>query len=181
MTDDPLFADIPPLRPPAPVKPMEFFIEGKPFPGGSKTAFVPRRKDGSFVMRPGTSQPVINITDAAGKNNKLWKKACAVFGKNFMRGARPFEQPIKVEFIFFMRRPDKHWSKRKGQAGVLLPDAPQYHTGPPDAIKLARSTEDALTGICWKDDSISVRVCTEKRWCGADDRPGCIVRIVPLF
>jgi Holliday junction resolvase RusA-like endonuclease len=157
---------------------LTFFCEGTPAPGGSKTAFALRRGDGSLVLRPGGS-PVINVTDAGGAANKTWKKVVAWAGRDFMGSARPFEGALKVEFVFFLRRPKAHY--RTGQfAHLLRDDAPRYHTQKPDALKFCRSTEDGLTGICWVDDSQTVRVCSEKRWANAEEKAGCAVRIVVL-
>jgi Holliday junction resolvase RusA-like endonuclease len=38
-------------------------------------------------------------------------------------------------------------------AGILRDDAPNYVAVKPDLTKLERSTEDALTGIIFRDDS----------------------------
>jgi Holliday junction resolvase RusA-like endonuclease len=43
-----------------------------------------------------------------------------------------------------------------------------YPTNPPDATKLLRSTEDALTGIVWKDDKLIVDQLVSKNY----QRPG---------
>lgn len=161
------------------MKEFSFFVEGSPAPGGSKTAFVARRGDGSIVMRPGTNVPVINMSDAGGKANKEWRKIVTLTGKAFMAGARPFDCPFKVEFVFFIRRPRSHYRTGKF-AHLLRDDAPMYHTQAPDALKYARSTEDALTDVIWKDDSQTVRLCSEKRWASDAEKEGCAVRIVFL-
>jgi Holliday junction resolvase RusA-like endonuclease len=157
---------------------LEFFIPGMPAPGGSKTAFVPRRKDGSLVMRKGTNSPVVNVTDAGGKANKEWRKVCAGYARRFMMGSPPFPCALKVEFIFFLRRPNDHFVGGNRERWTLKADAPAYHIGPPDALKYARSTEDALTRIVWNDDSQNIRICSEKRYAGKEDQTGCIVRLV---
>lgn len=155
-----------------------FFVPGSPAPGGSKTAFVARRGDGSIVMRPGTNQPVVNMSDAGGKANKEWRKAVAAYGRVAMAGRKPEPGPCKVEFIFFLARPKSTHFRSGKFSDQLREDAPVYHTKAPDALKYARSTEDALTGIVWNDDSQTVRLCAEKRWCNADDKPGCSIRVV---
>lgn len=161
---------------------LSFFVEGTPAPGGSKSVFPMWRKDGSLVTKPisgGRVMPILRVTDAGGKGNEKWKEIVAWRGKEFMNGAPPFLCPLKVEFVFFLKRPQTHFRTGK-YAHLLRDDAPEFHKQIPDALKLARSTEDALTGIVWHDDSQTVRVCSEKRWCNGDDKPGCTIRMVPL-
>lgn len=134
-------------------KPLSFFIAGTPAPGGSKTAFALRRGDGTLVMRPDGKTPVINITDAGGDKNKQWKKDCALQAKGAMRGAPMFSVAIEVTFEFRVTRPRSHFRAN----GNLRPDAPVYPSVKPDVLKFSRSTEDALTSICWTDDALIVR------------------------
>ena len=51
-----------------------------------------------------------------------------------------------------MPRPKGHYRTGKN-ALILRKNAPEHPTTKPDATKLLRSTEDALTGILWKDDA----------------------------
>lgn len=158
---------------------IEFFVEGIAAPGGSKSAYVPRKRDGSFVFRAGSNSPVVNMTDAGGKKNKEWRKLVAIAGRKFMKGAPLILSPLKVEFIFFMPRPKSHYRTGRN-AHLLHTEAPLWHVQKPDALKLARSTEDALTSIIWRDDCANVRICAEKRWCHSLDKPGCQVRIIAI-
>lgn len=119
------------------------------------------------------------MVDAGGKGNAEWKKAVAIQARSFMQGTAPVECAVKVEFIFFLRRPKAHFRTGKF-AEILRDDAPVFHTQAPDALKYARSTEDALSSIVWKDDSQNIRLCTEKRWCGPEDKEGCAIRLVLL-
>lgn len=154
---------------------------GTPAPGGSKTFFPVWRAGGKLVIqiKNGREWPIIRVVDDAGENNKRWKEAVALQARSFMRGAKPFDCPLKVEFVFFLRRPKAHYRTGKN-SHLLRDDAPIYHTHRPDALKFARSTEDALTGIVWNDDSQNVRICPEKRWARADEKTGCAVRVVLL-
>lgn len=161
-----------------------FFVHGTPAPGGSKNAFVPRKKDGSPVTRANGSI-MVNMVDA-GKNNKKWREVVAWYARGFMGGRKPFKGPIKVEFVFFIRRPEAHY-RTGGFSHMLRPDAPAFHIQAPDALKLARSTEDACTGIIWEDDSQNIVGRQEKRWCSRKDDQGCAIRFelvhvdTPLF
>lgn len=157
---------------------LTFFCEGDPAPGGSKSAFVARRRTGPLVTRPDGS-PVVNVTDSGGKRNKNWRKVVAWTARSFMAGKKPFEGPIKVEFVFYFRRPGSHF--RTGKFAHLLRDgAPVHHTQKPDALKCARSTEDALTGVIWIDDAQNIVGRQEKRWCAIGEKPGCAVRLIIL-
>ncbi len=69
-----------------------------------------------------------------------------------------------------MPRPKAHSRKD----GVLKDDAPNWHANKPDATKLLRSLEDALTGVLWIDDSRIVRQQVKKIY-GA--RPGADVEV----
>lgn len=157
---------------------LQFFIQGRPAPGGSKTAFALRGKGGKLILRPGGA-PVINMVDAGGEANRIWKKSCALQARAFMRSSTPLLGPIKVELIFYLTRPQSHYRTGKF-SHMLRDDAPEYHTQAPDALKYARGTEDSLTGIIYKDDSQTVRLCSEKRWRTHDQPEGCAVRIVVL-
>ena len=163
-------------------EPLEFFIPGTPAPGGSKTVFPIWKRDGTLLTKilNGRVWPIFNVTDDAGAGNKEWKKVCAGYARKFMIGTRPFTCALTVDFIFFLRRPNDHFIAGNRERGTLKPTAPPWHTGKPDALKFARPTEDALTGIVWADDSQTVRVSSEKRYCGANDQTGCIVRLVVL-
>lgn len=47
---------------------------------------------------------------------------------------------------------------------VGRPSAPHYPAVKPDATKLVRAVEDALTGICWRDDAQIVNQDVRKRY-----------------
>lgn len=129
-------------------------IPGIPAPGGSKRAF----------FRPGMQRAV--IVDAAGERNKNWRAVCAMAAREAYQGA-PLQGPLQVSMVFTMPRPQGHY----GKSG-LKASAPHLHTKRPDALKLARSTEDALTGIVWGDDSQTALLTIEKRY---GERTGAVV------
>ena len=52
---------------------ITFFVPGIPISGGSKRAFIPRRKDGSMMTRA-SGAPMVVITDDAGEKNREWKQ-----------------------------------------------------------------------------------------------------------
>lgn len=150
----------------------DFFVPGLPAPGGSKTAFVPRRKNGSFVLRPNGS-PVVNMTDSGGVRNKNWRNVVAVMAKQSMRGASPSGLPCFWRFNFFMPRAQAEFRAN----GELKEWAKKYHTSAPDCLKLCRSTEDALTNIIWIDDAQVVSQNATKEYIKPGQESGCRIRI----
>lgn len=119
---------------------MIFFIPGHPKTAGSKRAFFNKHTGKAMVI------------DTC--NNKDWKTACAWKGKE--QGVQPFTVPLSLTVTFVMPRPKSHYHVGK-KAGQLRLDAPVWHSSKPDATKLVRCLEDALTGILWRDDSLIVK------------------------
>ena len=74
-----------------------------------------------------------------------------------------------------MPRPKSHFRAN----GLLKPTAPLYHTSKPDLTKLMRSTEDALTGICWTDDSSIARQSPLKLYSN-DGLTGATIEVTTL-
>jgi crossover junction endodeoxyribonuclease RusA len=130
---------------------VSFIVPGEAQPAGSNRAFV----------IPGTNRA--SVTDANPKA-KGYKQTAALFASQAMAAGRlqPFEGPLILTVAFYRRRPKSHYtgSGKLSAKGVRTP----YPTGKPDATKLLRGLEDALTGICWADDSQVVCQYVEKRY-----------------
>lgn len=129
---------------------IKFAAYGMPATAGSKRA-LPLRKDGVFVRSI--------IVDDAGAKGKSWRSAVQdaardVFSGDLLRG------PLLVRFVFYMPRPKGHLNSK----GLVKPSAPQYPAKKPDALKLARAVEDAITGIIWADDAQIVDEILAKRY-----------------
>jgi Holliday junction resolvase RusA-like endonuclease len=139
-----------------------FFVPGIPQPGGSKRAFVPK----------GWKRAI--ITDANAKA-KPWQQTVKVFARDSYAGV-PSRNPLSVEATFMVQRPRGHFGTGRN-AGKLKASAPTHPTGKPDATKLWRSTEDALTGILWADDAQIVRQSIGKAY---SDRPGVQIAVYEL-
>lgn len=84
--------------------------------------------------------------------------------------------PLSVELVFFQVRPKGHYGTGRN-AGMVKDGAPAYPCAKPDALKLARAVEDALTGIVWRDDSLIVDERIAKRY---GDRARVEIRIWPV-
>lgn len=132
--------------------PVTFTVHGVPAPGGSKTAF--RTRSGRMV-----------VVDAC-KRNGAWKGAVASAAAGAMTGREAFLGPLDLVVTLYMPRPKAHY----GKAGIKA-DAPTWHEVRPDATKLLRAIEDAMTGIVWDDDSQVVRQRVEKRYAGPAGGP----------
>lgn len=141
---------------------LEVFIPGKAAPGGSKKAFV-NPKTGKIV-----------VTDDA-KNNAGWRDRVAVFAAT-RTGCQLVDGPLEVVATFVVERPKGHYGTGRN-AGKVRPTAPAWPTSKPDATKLWRAAEDALTGVVWHDDAQIVRQRIEKRY---GDRPGLALTVRTL-
>lgn len=106
-------------------------IPGKPQPGGSKRGVG----GGNFTR----------IIDANPKVGD-WKRTVQFFAQE--SGVQMLDGPLRATVTFVMARPGGHFGARG-----LKASAPKYHTVVPDATKLWRSTEDALKGFAYRDDS----------------------------
>lgn len=78
----------------------------------------------------------------------------------------PMTGPVIVELEFVMPRPS-------GTPKKSTPPAVKR----PDADKMQRAILDALTGVCWVDDSQVVDIHARKRIAEIDEQPGCRIRI----
>lgn len=142
---------------------ISFFVPGIPAPGGSKRAF-PIKKGGQYTGR-------VAIVDAGGQKTKDWRSSVVQFAYDAMKlkNFPPLNGALCIFVDFIMPRPKYHY----GKSG-LKNDAPEFHTIAPDATKLMRSTEDAMKGIVFKDDSQLSEQRIVKRY---GDKPGCMIRV----
>ena len=146
---------------------LTFFVPGIPAPGGSKRFVGHSKKTGRAIL-----------IDAAGERNKNWRSIVGVCASDAIRkGGNPvFHGPLRVRFDFIMPRRKSDLNSK----GEVKASAPFYHTTKPDALKLARSTEDALTGIVWADDAQTAVLEISKRYADAGEPCGCQIVIQTL-
>lgn len=135
---------------------IRFFVLGQPAPGGSKK-FIPHSKTGRMIC----------MDD--GKNNAEWKDTVKRAAALAYKGPL-LDEPLRVVMVFTVLRPKGHFDA----SGRIKGSARRYPTVKPDVLKLARSTEDALTGVVWRDDSGTVELTAAKRY---GDRPGVEIEI----
>lgn len=135
-----------------------FFVPGIPKPGGSKKGFI-GRKTGK-----------VHLVDTC--DNRDWKTSVKAFAYEAL-GSPIINKPIAVTVEFRMPRPKHHYNSKR----ELKTNAPVYHTSKPDATKLFRALEDALTGVAWDDDSRVADQYIKKVY---SDQPGAVVTIWEL-
>jgi Holliday junction resolvase RusA-like endonuclease len=138
---------------------ISFFVPGRSAPGGSKSGFY---RNGRVIMAP------------ASKFTKPWMRTVCAAAKQVYHG-RPIEKAVKLYLTFYLTRPKNHWTKtcELSKTGRQRP----HPTVQPDLTKLIRSTEDALTGILWKDDCQVVRQVTGKDYCGYGKQSGVLITV----
>jgi Holliday junction resolvase RusA-like endonuclease len=116
------------------------FVPGRPGSAGSKTVY--RTKEGKNIVTP------------ASKYQKPWMDSVRwAFMQTYGRPV-PLTGPIDLRITFYLKRPKSHYRTQNGQIShQLKPGAPIWHISMPDRTKLLRASEDALTGIAWRDDA----------------------------
>lgn len=141
--------------------PIEFLVKGIPGTAGSKK-FVGMSKAGRGI-----------IIDSAGKKGKDWRNLVASTGQDAFHERTPLSGPLELTVIFKMpyRKGDL------GKDGLPKRSAPYHHIVKPDATKMLRAVEDALTGIAWGDDAQIARQRVEKCY---SEVPGAFISIKQL-
>jgi hypothetical protein len=139
---------------------LMFEVIGHPEPAGSKRA-VPLHRGGGGWAGGG------RVIDANPKAAP-WKREVAVAAVDAMRiayGPEPelFPGPRGLAVVFTVLRPKGHFGTGRN-AGRLKESAPPYPIVKPDATKLLRGVEDALTGVVWRDDAQVVEQRVSKRY-----------------
>ncbi len=147
---------------------ITILVRGTPAPQGSK------RHLGNGVMVE------------SSKKVKPWRKAVKYAALDAIAAGhdqwRPLDGPLRARMVFTFARPKSHY--RTGRNAHLLRDgAPARPTGYPDASKITRSTEDALTDAgVWVDDARVATLEIEKRYAGDSSGdilpvPGAVIHI----
>jgi len=150
--------------PPQHSKIIQFFVPGIPRPGGSKKGFY-NPKLGRVMM-----------VKAGGQYEENWRQAVAHAALQAMKDEPPFKGAVRLDATFYMPRPKYHYHTSKKSAGKLRLEykGPCPHLSAPDRGKLLRSTEDAMKGIVYADDSQVYAGDVEKFY---GERPGAEIKI----
>lgn len=118
--------------------------------------------------RPGGSKRWVGRIIDASPNVGKWKSLVRSQVAKQWGFAPMYTVPVVVNVKFYFTRFDTDYKKRrKGEKERRLkPTAPTHPTSLRfgDLTKLWRSTEDALTGIVWKDDRLVVGSMLSKQY-----------------
>lgn len=152
------------------VQQFSFFVAGKPETQGSKSAF-----GRIYTDKTGKQRVAVAMAEQS-KGLYAWRSS---IGKVALL-MRPKDWNtaglFALSIIFYMPRPKLHFN---GQ-GKLKPSAPVFHAKLGDADKLLRACGDALTKICYDDDSLIVAASSIKLFCDSADGPGAHISISRL-
>lgn len=129
---------------------IQFTVPGEAVPQGSKKAF--------FVKALGRAA----MTESSAKL-KPWRSLVSLKAQDTMNGQPPLDCPVMVLAVFEFPRPRGHFGTGKNET-ILKASAPSWKTSKPDVDKLLRGILDALTGICFRDDSVVVEVRATKKY-----------------
>lgn len=149
-----------------------FTVWGKPEPGGSKKVLPRGRK---FPITIQNFRQLLSMIVVVDDNDKAkgWKDQIEMVTGVLMKGREPFSGPLVLEVVFNIERPKGHLNTRLQPK----PSAPKYPTKKPDATKLLRPVEDAMTGIVWLDDAQIVDQHVKKRYAPVGEGPSMFVSV----
>lgn len=124
---------------------LSFTALGKPAPAGSKRAFPFQRADGSLGAR----------TRDDSESSAPWKATVSAAAVEAMERSQAAQLagPLTLRLEFYVRRPASHYGTGRN-LHRLKDSAPATPATRPDATKLTRAVEDAMTeaGV-WRDDA----------------------------
>lgn len=165
-------------------------VPGKAQQAGSKSAFV--IPSGAVVKslrghRRGVTatsnkhgQLVYGRAIVTDQNRKLakWQEVVRANVMEQRTGAL-LEGALAIVVRFEEVRPKSHYRSGRSTSHLLASGAPQRRTKMPDATKLLRAFEDALTGVVWADDSQIVWQLNEKVYGREDVATITVVELGP--
>lgn len=156
---------------------LSLTVFGEPAPQGSKTGRAIYKGKGE--ARQFTGKVAVQ---ESSKKVKPWRGSVAAIAKAETAriaaesGWLPIDGPIIADMVFTRPKPQRFAANDQRRLHGMV-------TTTPDLSKLARSTEDALTGIVWTDDSRIVAYRRlDKVYEAAEDadalqQPGAIIRV----
>lgn len=140
---------------------IAFIIEGKPEVAGSKAPYSqPRAGAVAKITQPGTYivdkkarifPARLGVKDDNETALKAYRQHAQLCANLAMAGRLPFDGPLEASFRFYKRRRKDHYLK-DGSLSASGLRAPRPIVRP-DALKMTRAIEDALSGVVYLDDS----------------------------
>lgn len=134
---------------------ISFTVYGIASGMGSKKAFMPK----------GWTRPILTDTN---RNLKSWQALVAAAASQAIAEHQDWqllEGGVRLTVAFYLPRP-KSLAKKV-----------TAHTKKPDASKLVRSLEDALSGVVYRDDAQIVEIIAAKHYAALTDSPRVDVRV----
>lgn len=145
------------------IRDLTFTVPGKPVPQGGMMAFAKGNK--AFV----THKKPKELGDY---------RARVALAAEFAQ-AKCLTGPVELEASFFFDRPKSHYGTGKN-AEIVKASAPTYPTGRPDIDKLERALLDALSGVCFHDDSQVVVMRSSKHYAPDHEGPATVISVWEL-
>lgn len=128
---------------------LTMWVPGRPQTAGSKSAFVNPKTGRAIVTESGKG--------AAKVAKKTWRQDLKDEGIRQRRSAWLTDEPVDValcaQFVFVRARQSTQMGTGRNAGVVKDWAADRRPVERPDALKLTRAAEDALTGVLWLDDS----------------------------
>lgn len=139
---------------------IRIVVRGSPAPQGSKK-FVGLSKAGRGILAESSAKV------------RPWRQDVKAAAEAVMAGRAPLDGPLVAVMVFTLPKPSSAPKTRR-----------TWPCRKPDASKLARSTEDALTDAgVWTDDARVVTLVSRKVYPGEDAdalaAPGAVIAIYP--
>ena len=135
-------------------------VASKPATAGSKRAFHSKKTGKTW------------ITDDCTRG-KEWRATVRAAAEKQRITRELYDGPLLLHVDFTLRRPKSHY--RTGKFSEMLKlGALKWPTKKPDATKLLRAIEDALTGVLWVDDAQIVTQLVTKSYA---PMPGALVML----
>jgi Holliday junction resolvase RusA-like endonuclease len=126
---------------------LVFEVHGHPEPAGSKRSVGRHR--------------IIDANPNVGPwKGQVSERAAAAMAE---AGYVLFDGPLGLAVTFLRIRPQGHFRTGRN-AGVVKDSAPAFPIVKPDATKLLRGVEDAMTGVVYRDDAQVVEQFVSKRY-----------------
>jgi crossover junction endodeoxyribonuclease RusA len=144
-----------------------FFVAGEPASQGSKRAI------GRIIAGPdGRPRAVANMIEQDEKL-KPWRHSIGQMGKLMLPKGWEMTGFFTLGVVFFLPRPKSHYASHGG----LKASAPFFHSSRKDCDKMVRAVGDALTGVCYDDDSMIASITALKVYQTREHAPGAWIAI----
>jgi Holliday junction resolvase RusA-like endonuclease len=128
---------------------LTMWVPGKPQTAGSKSGFLNPRTGRVIITESAKGQAKIS--------KKTWRQDLKDEGRRQRRAAwltdEPVDGPLWAHFVFVRSRPSDQMRSGRYAGTVKEWAVGRRPVARPDALKLCRAAEDALTGVLWLDDS----------------------------